>query len=301
MDIKKWQGCILLLLAQLMVASCIVGGKHLLTFMPPAIILLIRFSVASIILFPVFLATEKGALAQLWKVSRTDWLYIATQAILAGFLVNILLLFGLHHTTASVAGIIWSALPAVVVVVSVFFLKEKIDLYTSLCVVFAIAGLLVVKMHSFHLGGTSHFYGDLLVFLSLFSEAAYYVMSKYRENKLPVFLVSCLMNVINVPLLLVYVFLFHQDFSLHSIVAHAETLMVVSLGSALFYVFWFLGCDAVSASLSGLIAAFMPVAVVVLACIFLGETISVFQLAGMLLVMGSIGVSALKHVGRKLG
>ncbi|WP_264770462.1 DMT family transporter, partial [Coxiella burnetii] len=67
--------------------------------------------------------------------------------------------------------------------------------------------------------------------------------------------------------------------------------------SALFYVFWFSGCNHVSSSSAGLITAFMPIATLIIAYLFLGERITVFQLLGLGLVILSIVFNASRLFG----
>lgn len=288
----------LLLLAQLMVGVCIVGAKALLVSMPSIAILTIRFTIAFLLLLGFHFIFSEKKLRVLKELSRRDWIYILAQAICAGALFNILLLFGLTHTSASVAGIITSALPAIVAIFSVIFLRERLTIFTILCIVFALVGLIIINAHNFHIGDGGHLFGDLIILISLIPEAAYYVLSKIYKNKLPVFLISALMNGINVPIFFLLSYFGHYSLSMNITWHQALLLMTVGSGSALFYVFWFMGCKKVHGTSAGLSTAFMPIATLIIAWMFLGETISIAQMLGMFLVILSIFFNASVNTGR---
>lgn len=293
-EIKVYQGYLLLILAQLMVGICIVGSKALLQSTQPIIILTIRFIIGSVFLFILHLLFGKEKIRPLKELSRLDWIFIIAQAICAGAFFNILLLMGLKYTSASIAGIITSALPAIVAIFSIIFLKERLTSHTAFCIGLAIVGLIIINAHSLHFNNSNNFFGDMIILISLLPEAAYYILSKLHTNKLPIFLVSSLMNGINVPIFLFLAIFHHLAFPSGFLLTQSVLLMIVGIGSAMFYVFWFLGCKNVHGTAAGLTTAFMPIATLIIAYIFLDEKISITQFAGMVLVILSIIFNAAK-------
>lgn len=285
-------GFILLLLAQLMVGICIVASKKLVTHLSPVNILLIRFIIATAILWTAYLIVGKNRFAALKQLHAKDWIFITIEALCAGALFNLLLLIGLKHTSASVAGVITSALPAIVAIASIIFLKERISTRTLLCIIFAVLGLIVINAGGLSQFGGQSLLGELIIFLSLFPEATYYILSKMHKNKLHVFLVSAIMNSINIPCLLLFSLLRHQQLSFAVNIHQLALLLIVGIASALFYVFWFMGYDKVHGSAAGLSTAFMPISTLALAWLFLSETITTYQFIGMLLVILSIAINA---------
>ncbi|WP_267256214.1 DMT family transporter [Coxiella endosymbiont of Ornithodoros maritimus] len=137
---KSWQGSSLLLLAQLIVGVGIVGCKSLLQMIPAVIILAIRFTIGSTFLLLVHLVVSNQKFCSLKQLTRLDSGFIILQALCAGAFFNILLFLGLKYTNANVAGIITSTstLPAIVVIFSIIFLKERVTISTLLCVGFAL-------------------------------------------------------------------------------------------------------------------------------------------------------------------
>lgn len=285
--------------AQVMVGINIVGSKFLLAHFSAVFLLCIRFVIATLFLSAIhFLETKinrNKTRPTLTSLTKKDWGFIIAQALCAGVLFNFLLLLGLHHTNASVAGIITSALPAIIALFSIIFLRERLTIFSMLCIFFAVLGLIVINARSFHAADSSNLLGDFIILLSLLPEAGYYVLSKIHTNRLPIFLVAALMNGINLPVLLFVApftpHFFSTAFTLESILI----LGTVGMASALFYVFWYLGCHRIAGSTAGLFTAAMPIATLFIAWLFLGEAITLLQLFGMLLVIASISFNAMRQ------
>lgn len=290
------QAYLLLFLAQVMVSTNIVGSKFLVESMPLLFLLALRFSIAAIMLLPLHwvLDKNKNSLPTIFsKLNKRDWGIITLQAVFAGVCFNLLMVFGLRYTDANLAGIIASALPAIIAIFAWLILKESFTRKKSLCIGLATLGLLAISINNFTATEFEHSYiGDLLVFVALLPEAAYYVLTKLKYNRLPIYLMSSLMNGINAIILLPLMFLF-IDFSLFSVsMTQWFILILIGLAAGLFYVFWFLGSANVDSTMGALSTAAMPLITVVIAWLTLGETITLMQLLGMFLVIGSIVVYA---------
>jgi drug/metabolite transporter (DMT)-like permease len=290
-------GVIFLVLAQIMVGVNIVTSKLLLSSIPVLILLEMRFLLATLVLIPLHWITpvsSKNPLQLLSELERRDWFFILSQALSAGVLFNALMLTGLNYTDANVAGIITSALPAIIALLSWFILREKISAQKALCIVFATMGLVIIAYDKLNGIGDSHsFFGDSIVFLALLPEATYYVLCKLYKNRLPLFLTSALLNGINALLLLPVLFLVHWEPANINMMSWL-ILFVIGLSSGLFYVFWFVGVQHVDSIMASLSTAIMPIATVILAWIILGEGLTPLELAGMGLVLLSIILYARK-------
>jgi len=289
------QGILFLVLAQIMVGVNIVFSKYVLSTIPLLFILALRFSLAAIILLPLHWFTSarnKPVGYYFSQLKPRDWFFIGAQAVSAGVLFNFLILWGLNYTDANVAGIITSALPAIIAIMSWIILGEKISGKKAICVGFATFGLIVIACDKLVGMRVSHsFWGDVLVLISLLPEATYYILSKMHANSLPVFLISSLLNAINAILLLIAL-----GFSSWSgiTIQFSDWLILIILGlsSGLFYVFWNFGCQKVDGVMASLSTAVMPLATVLIAWLLLGERLTLGQAIGMSMVILSIAVYA---------
>lgn len=284
------QGVICLALAQIMVGLNIVVSKGLFPYFPVLILLEIRFLLATFVLLPLHWVTPKKHALKCYfaDLKRRDWSFIIAEALCAGTLFNIFMLTGLNYTDANISGIIASALPALIALMSWVFLRETISSQKLFCIIFATLGLLVIAYDKFHgLNAEHSFFGDGIVFLSLLPEASYYILCKVYTNRLPVFLTSALLNGINALLLLPVFFVIHWNPASINIVTWLR-LFLIGISSGLFYVFWFIGAQKVDGIMASLSTGIMPIATVVLARVILGEELTSFAMLGMGLVLFSI-------------
>jgi len=289
------RGIMFLVLAQVMVGVNIVASKLLLSSMPVLVLLAIRFVFASFVLLPLHWTTPARKVSiktHFSNLTKRDWWFILAQALSAGVLFNCLMLTGLNYTGANMAGIITSALPAIIAVMAWLLLGEKLSTQKAFCIIFATFGLFVIAYDKFNSGGKANsFLGDFIVLCSLLPEAAYYVLCKFYPNRLSIFLTSSLLNGINAILFLPALFFVNWDpASVH--VLGWTVLAVLSLSSGLFYVFSMMGSQRVDGATASLATAVMPVATVILAWIILGEQLSLLEFSGMGLVLFSIAFNA---------
>ncbi|MCX7091351.1 MAG: DMT family transporter [Legionellales bacterium] len=284
-------GMLYLILAQFMVALNIVVSKNLLDTIPIMVMMNIRFAIAALVLFPLhFLSRQrrKPWTVYFTELERKDWLFLGAQALCAGVLFNCLMLKGLSATDANVAGIITSALPAMIAIFSWLFLKESISFKKCLCILLATAGLLVIAWDKFTGIGDGHsFFGDAIVLLSLLPEAGYYILTKMHANKLPIFLTSSLLNGINALLLLPFSLSEHWN-PLTMSTSYWSIMIILGISAGLFYVFWLFGSQQVDGVMASLSTAIMPIATVLLAWLLLNEALNIYQTLGLSLVLLSI-------------
>lgn len=290
-----FQGLLFLVLAQTMVGLNIVSSKYLVSAIPILFMLTLRFSLAAFILLPLHWLTPARRFTikhHFSALKRRDWLFILAQAFSAGVLFNCLMLLGLHYTDANMAGIITSALPATIALMSWLILGEKISAKKSLCILFATVGLVIIAYNKFKGAGLHHsFFGDAIILLSLLPEATYYILCKLHSNRLPVFLISALLNGLNAVVLLPLLFFF--PWSPAQLTAWDWFILLgLGLSSGLFYVFWSFGSQRVDGVMASLSTAVMPLATVILAWLMLGEQLTRMQCAGMSLVILSIAIYA---------
>lgn len=295
MKLARYKGHIFLILSQTMIGASIVGTKELVTAGPANLILMFRFLVAFVVLMAFQSTLGRNRYASLKELNRTDWIYMVIQALCAGALFNFFIYLGLQYTSASLAGIITCALPAIVAIFSIIFLKEKLTPAMLMCILLALTGLVIVNLHNFHSAESMQLMGSILIVLALFPEAAYYILSKLHHNKLPTFLVAALLNCINLIVFIISVIFYHPVGTVEFFSHHVWLVLSVGTSSALFYTFWYLGSREVHGATVGLLTAFTPIATLLIAYIFLGEKITLVQTMGMLLVMLSIVFNVLRR------
>lgn len=289
---------IFLVLAPMTVGVNIVGSKYLIASIPILFLLAVRFVLATVLLFPLHWCTPEARYHSvayyLKQLTKKDWVYLILQALSAGVFFNFLMVLGLRYTDANAAGVITSALPAIIVVLSSIVLGEPFTLKKGICVGFATLGLLVISADNISGINSSHaLLGSFIVFLSLLPEASYYILTKLHPSRLPLFLMSAVINGINAIVLLPMLFYYFDLNSLALPIFSWMILILVGLASGLFYVFWYIGSSKVDAVMAALSTAIMPVATLAIAWMTLGEKIGLVQYIGVALVIASIVAYAL--------
>ena len=108
-----------LITSMLLVGSNVGIGKSIVEFVPVPLFALLRFVIAMAVLWPLLRVTK------LRRVKRDEWLNLFLQALFGTFGFTLMMLNGVHRTSAVAAGVITSTIPAVVALLSWLILKER--------------------------------------------------------------------------------------------------------------------------------------------------------------------------------
>src|SRR5690348_12076825 len=128
-----WTGYMNLAFAQTVIGVNAVIGKYLADEVPLFIFIFSRFFICSAILLIAFKLSKESVLTPAYahgpdnKLTTKEWMWLTAQALTGGLLFNLLFFGGLSFTTASSAGIISSALPAMIAICAWIFLRESLS------------------------------------------------------------------------------------------------------------------------------------------------------------------------------
>ncbi len=289
-------GYIVLALAQITLSVNVVVTKYLLDFMPMFWLLSCRFFMSSVLLFSVLKATSTPfteALHPDGKLSKADWLYAVLQGIFAAFLFNLFFVWGLESTTATAAGIISSALPAITALSAVWLLKEKLNSPKIMGLILAILGILIINVdHIDAADSTTHtYFGDLLVLVAMFPEAWYSIVSRKVAGRMTPLAAAFIANLVGfVTLLPCALYSGPFDFEFCSSFEFGM-LFLGALSSLIFFWAWGWGLTFITASTAAIFGGLLPVAISVLAIFFLGESLHWYDIVGIMFVISSIIVA----------
>jgi O-acetylserine/cysteine efflux transporter len=138
---------------------------------PVPIFIATRFFLAAMLLIPLA--------RKVWRpLKGSQLLKLALAAILDITLSVPAVNLGLTKTTASNAGIIWLLMPILLFLLSVAFLKEKLQLKTFIGIMVALAGSLIIIGKPWDSGGMTSLTGNLLVLLAVFLNALAIIIIK---------------------------------------------------------------------------------------------------------------------------
>lgn len=282
----KFDRHVLFLIASMLLIGMNVGiGKTIVMIIPVTLFALMRFIVGVGILLPRY------QLARMRTVSRADWLALFLQAFFGTFLFTLLMLGGVLRTSALAAGAITSTIPAVVILLSWVFLRERIGRRALLAVGLAVLGLVILNLsHAGHGGAGSSLLGNAMVAGAVCCESIYVILSRRLTQTLSAIDICAYSHLIGLALILPIGLGALLQFDLRSIDLHTW-LLVFWYGlaaSVLSFWLWMKGIRHVPAQRAGVFTAALPVAAVAYAVVFLNEQPSFAYGVALACVLGAI-------------
>lgn len=277
-------------LAMIFVGSSVVVGKLIISQFPVFLASGLRFLIASIIFLPIPMRVR-------FKLMRKEVITLFLQSLLGIFGFNVLLLYGLKFTTASISGIITSSTPVVIALIAFLILKEKFNLKRVSGIILALIGIAVlnVMIYSPVSGGSNLLLGNLLVFGAVVCEALFTIFGKLSLKRLSPFVVSAYINFIAFFLFLPIAVLEGLKFDFPS-VSVAGWLQIIYYGvivSVVTYMLWYKGLSKVDASKAGIFTSLMPISALILSYFILSELLLPIHLIGTVLVIAGIILTTL--------
>lgn len=290
-------GYFALAFAQVGISLNVVTSKYLLTTMPMFMLLATRFGLSAIVL-GLFLLISRTSIIDPFhpekKLTSHDWFLAILLGIFAAFLFNLFFVWGLQHTTATAAGIIGSTLPALIALFSVWLLKEHLNSAKLIAIALAMLGILFINLDHFEATANAEhtYFGDMLVFIAMFPEAWYSIVSRKLANRITPLGGAFIANVVGfITLLPCALYTSTLNFTLYSSFEFA-LIGVAAMSSLIFFWAWAWGLSFIPASTAAIFGGVMPVATTLFAILFLGENLHWYDTCGMLLVLASIVIGA---------
>ncbi|MFL9927077.1 DMT family transporter [Herbaspirillum lusitanum] len=297
-------GYLCLMLSMAMVGAYVALSKPLAIVLPIFLLAWLRFGI--------------GALAMLrWLKKPADELPMSPQtrrlvfleSFLGNFLFTLCMITGVSMTNAVSAGVIMSAIPAVVAVLSWLILKEKITLRVWGAVACGALGIGLLSLAknphaevaASATAGEYAWLGNLLVFGAVLCEASYAVIGKKLTSVLTPKRISSIINLWGLLLMTPMGLYTALQFDFAAVDAGIWWLLIFyALAASVWTVWlWMTGLKVVPAGRAGVFTVMLPVSAALTGVLVLGESLSLLQgaafaiaLAGMLLATLPGGKSA---------
>lgn len=265
-------------------AGNIVLAKSVVTLIPPVALAFWRWAVAFLILLPL----ARGYVKQDWKTAVSGWKILGLLSLLGITSFNTLLYMAVHTTTAINGALIFTTMPAVIIVISMILYREPVSWIqvggVTLCVLGA--GVVILKGRWQVLIDMALVQGDLLMILGIILYALYSALLPKRPNMHSMSFLTYTFGVGCVGLLPFYLWELSVAgaFALTPGVAGSIGYMAI-FPSIVAYFCWNRGVAVIGVNRTGLFINLIPVFAAILAIIFLGESLKAFHLAGMGLIL----------------
>ncbi|WP_396653881.1 DMT family transporter [Metabacillus litoralis] len=296
MSLKKYSVLLFLVLANLFWAGNYVFGQYLVVEMSPLQMTFFRWLIAVFLLVPLAHFIERPNWKSVWK----EWKTLLVLAVLGIISYNFLLYEALQYTTSLNAALVNSINPAVIVLFSVLFLKEKIQLKNMIGLMISLLGvLLVLTKGQLHLIFHNNYnQGDILMIFAIIVWTIYSIIGRKTKN-IPPIAATSVSVIFALIMLLPMIAVNGSDFNLNlSLQALIGILYMGMFPSVCSFIFWNISLRHIDASKAGIYLNLITVFTAIIGLI-LGKSISVVQVVGGVLVFMGVYLTSMKVKARK--
>lgn len=283
---KRFEGCLYLALAMVLVGSTVAASKIIAAGLPPFTATALRFAMA----LPLFLIIMRATGTRWPVLARRDWALLFLLAAAGSVGYTTLLISGLRHTSAADAGVIIGTLPVMSALIAIALLGERPGRTTLGAIALATVGVLAIALQP-RGDAARPLLGNLLVMGAVVCEGLFILLNKRLRTPVPPLALSALMSAFGLLTALLPA-LWEAPWQLHAsaqatqaLAAVAYYALVPTVGG---FVLWYAGAARVSGAEASLFTALAPVAAVVFAATLLGEAVSARQVGGIACVLAAV-------------
>ncbi len=268
--------------------------KLALTNIPPFTLAFIRFFLAAIIFLPIALRQPLRAL------NFKDWAAIVVGSFF-GVTVNIGAYFlGLERAESINASVIASSAPVFVFFLSILFLHEKARLRTSLGMVVALVGVLLLVLEPLLFSSSTGaansllaWQGNMFYIIAMIGSVFFPIILKHVLNKVSIYVVLCFGFLFSA--LTFFPFMLKELATWSPAQINAGGLFGILYGvfgcSALAYALYFYGLSKITAQEAGVFTYIDPAVTVLVAIPLLHEYPSTVYFASLFLILLGVYIS----------
>jgi drug/metabolite transporter (DMT)-like permease len=255
---------------------------------------------------PFFAGLGWWAMRQSAPVSMTgkEWIMLVLLAVIGGYGSMWLNFEGLRYVSAGLERVILFLYPTLVVVMSAMFLKHQVTRREWFAMLTSYAGVVLVVWHDVEIAGLASdetLYGAWLVLLSAIVYAGYLLISGQLIPKLGASrFTACTMSM--AALTSACHFGTSESMSGLTNLPHAVyvlAFLMALIATVLPSVLMNMGIHQLGSRKASLISAIGPVSTVVLAYLFLGESLSLIQGVGTSLVLAGVMAVSLDNTAKR--
>ncbi|SDP23756.1 Threonine/homoserine efflux transporter RhtA [Paenibacillus sp. yr247] len=287
----KYKAWVFLILCNLFWAGNLIFGKYTAAEFPPIWIAFLRWAIALIFLIPMAQLIEKPSWLQIWK---KNWVVILLMSTIGVVVYNYLTYSSLQFTSPINGALINSLTPALIMLFSVIFLKEKINSFQIIGLIVSFIGVLTVLTKGNLLQVFQQYNkGDAILLLSILFWTIYSLLGK-KAKHIPSITMVAMIAIIGVLIMLPFIIL--QPLHVRNVTSLGITGIIYlgvfpSVGS---FIFWNKGIKMLGAGTAGISMNLVPIFTAIIALI-LGQGLALSQIVGgMIVILGMLFTSVKK-------
>ena len=234
------------------------------------------------------------------KLLKSPW-ELVFYGLMGYYLASFFDLAGLQYIDAGLERVILFTYPTIVVLLSFFYLKEKLTLPQALAILvtFLGIGLAYAGNISIH-NNASTTKGAMLVFLASITYAIYFIGSQKLVAQIGTRLYNSMAMIIASVAILLHNSLVNGWNLFDFAIPVYWYALLMSTFSTVFPSFMIVeGIRVIGAKNSSIIGTVGPISTIIMAAVFLGENVNIMQWAGTLVVIGGILFLMLRKNNRR--
>jgi len=229
-------------------------------------------------------------------IKNKDYIWVLFFGFVGYYLASYFDFVGLSYIKASLERIILFIYPTIVILLNRVFLKQAISKIQAIAIGLTYIGIIIAFSDEVSISGSEAYLGGFFILLSAITYASYLVGSGWLIPKFGVvkftayaMLVSCFCVFIHYGCIgEVHLFSFPMEvYGLGFLIAVFATVIPSFLVS--------LSIKMISSSNFAIVAGVGPISTIVLAAIFLNESLTLLQIFGALIVIGGIVFMSVKN------
>ncbi|MBN8507652.1 MAG: EamA family transporter [Burkholderiales bacterium] len=262
-------------------------SKLLVAAFPVFLLALLRFALAAVAMLS-WLPRRAGEPA----LSRHDRVLLFWESFLGNFLFSICMLYGVALSSALAAGVVMSAIPAAVALLSWLFLRERIRRRDALAIGCAVLGIALLAQAKAPAdgaagAGSAPLLGQALLLAAMFCEASYVVIGKRLTAKLSPRRISALINLWGLALVAPIGLWQASRFDFGAVAAPTWGLLVFyAIAASMVTVWlWMQGLRQVPAARAGVFTVMLPISAAAVGVGVLGERFGALHLVALALAL----------------
>ncbi len=240
---------------------------------------------------PVFIeiALVRFKQGKIKPMPSKSWGMIVLAAIMGYYLASWFDFKGLKYIPASIERVILFTYPTLVVVFSWLFFKNKITLKTIYALIICYSGILIIALEPKFFSGDNFTLGATLIFLSSITYALYLVFSGELSKKLG----SVNANALGMIFSSIFVFLHMGMFSNETIaglphIIYFYSFLIAIISTVIPTFLMMEGIRLLGANRASIIGSIGPVSTIIMGYLFLGEKLTLQELAGSVLIITGV-------------
>lgn len=229
----------------------------------------------------VFLAAIALVKSNKNPFTRDEWKRLVFLGIVGHLLYQLVFLAGIARTSASNSALIFGVTPVMVALLSAFAGHERVPTTRWIGAALSFVGIYIVVGRSATIGGET-FAGDMLVFVGMLCWSIYSVAAQPLLTRHSPLIVTGYSLAIGAALFLVAAVPAVRTTNWDAISRTSWILMALSslLALAFAYMVWYTAVQRIGSSRTAIYSNLTPIVAMTVAAVWLGEPISVMQIAG---------------------